>query len=373
MLKKKNYQQTFAFFLLLLAYQLVSASSVVFFKGTFEELAARAKSENKPFFVCVYKEDCLSSQKMNDTTFLDSDVARYVAQNYIAYRAEYTSFDGFEICEKLNISHYPNVTFFTPDARPIYEVEGYQKPATFLGNLSTELANMKTPNFCPGHAPHFHPTHSYHIPQPKIEYPEGFRFDIPVASKQEGLDFESPQVLFRKGLGEEPPMLSRRYDAPSREVWKKRQNPLIPAANQTFDSEEMLASVDDGQGFSMPITRGLVANKPKEKVVKEKPVAKARAIEVKGDDYSLEQYPDARYGVQVGAFKDITTAQMHLKKYKEAGEEIIILTPATVNEQEIYKLVLGAFETRGEAEKKLYNLKTDAGVEGFILDFNKVR
>lgn len=353
------------------------ATSVTFFKGTFTELAAQAKAENKPFFVCVYKDDCLSSQKMNDTTFLDSEVARYVTQNYLAYRVEYTSFDGFEICEKMNITHYPNVTFFTSDARPIYEVEGYQNPATFIGNLTTELQNMRTPNFCPGHAPHYKPKHVYNIPQPKIEYPEGFRFDIPVANKQEGLDFDSPKVLFRKGLSEdENPSISHRYDAPNSAVWKKMSNPLLPNVRPSFDSEEMLASADNGEDFSSSM-RGMNNNKPKERVIREKPIAKARDVvsapQENEDEYALSNYPNARYGVQVGAFRDIEVAKTHLNKYKDAGEANIILTPAIVNEQEVYKLVLGAFETRQEAEQKLYDLKNDAGVEGFILDFNKVR
>ena len=364
------YQKLFLFALLFASFEVISASPVVFFKGTFEELAEKAKSENKPFFVCIYREDCLSSQKMNDTTFLDNEVARYVAQNYIAYRAEHSSFDGFEIGEKLGITHYPNVTFFTPDARPIYEVEGYQKPATFIGNLSTELANMQMPNFCPGHAPHFHPKHEYHIPQPTIKYPDGFKFDIPVAHQQEGLDFDSPEILFRKGLGEDPPKISKRYDAPSREVWQRMTSPLLPKIKPAFESEEMIASVDEGD-FSSPMTRGLPTTKPK--VIKEKPIAKARAIEPKKEDFALSNYPDAKYGVQVGAFKDLSTAESHLKKYQNAGEETIILTQAVVNEQEVYKLILGAYETRKEADKKLYELKNDAGVEGFILDFDKVR
>jgi thioredoxin-related protein len=373
MIKPFIYQNFLIFICLVAFFELSNASNVAFFKGTFSELAERAKAENKPFFVCIYKEDCLSSQKMNDTTFLDEEVARYVSQNYIAYRAEYSSFDGFEICEKLNITHYPNVTFFTPEAKPIYEVEGYQKPRTFIGNLSTELANMQQPNFCPGSAAHFHPKHEYHIPQPAIKYPEGFKFDIPVAYQQEGLDFDSPNVLFRKGLGEDPPTISKRYDVPNLNVWKNMSSPLLPKTKPAFESEEMLASIDDGQGFNSPITRGLTPNKPKEKVIKEKPLAKTRNIESPKENYDLNNYPDARYGVQVGAFKDISTAQIHLKKYKEAGEEIIILTQAVVNEQEVYKLVLGAYDNRKDAEQKLYDLKNDAGIEGFILDFNKVR
>jgi hypothetical protein len=318
----------------------VIASDVRFFSGSYEQLKEQARVENKPFFICFYKEDCQSSQKMNDITFINDEVANYIAKNYLAYRVDCYSFDGFDLAAKFGVYHFPNVTIFTPQGKPIYEIEGYQEPETMIGNLQTEAHNMKQPGFCPGKCAHYQAKPKTNMEVAKVEYPAGFKFDVPIAHVQEGFNAPVSQPVVKPTVVERP--LVDRY----------AQN-TTPSFSQSI---EKVAAVRPNYN-DIPTVRSLMP------IAAPKPAKAAPPKEIVTAKVERKM---PKYAVQVGAFKDMTFAQQMVNSYKEKGEAQVQLKQITQDGENIYKIVVGLFNSRNDAAGKLETLKNEC-VDGFII------
>ncbi|MFN0203135.1 MAG: SPOR domain-containing protein [Bacteroidia bacterium] len=325
------------------------ASDTRFFSGSYEQLKEQARVENKPFFICFYKEDCQSSQKMNDITFNDEEVANYIARNYLAYRVDCYSFDGFDLAAKFGVYHFPNVTIFTPQGKPIYEIEGYQEPETMIGNLQTEAHNMKQPGFCPGKCAHYQAKPKTQMEIAKVEYPAGFKFDVPIAHAQEGFNAPVSQPVEKPTVVERP-LVDRYAQSATPSFSPPKQEPIekVAAARPKYSDVPTVRSL-------MPTTTPKAASPKPAKTTPPKEIVTAKV-----------ERKMPKYAVQVGAFKDMTFAQQMVNSYKEKGEAQVQLKQITQDGENIYKIVVGVFNSRNDATDKLETLKNE-GVEGFII------
>jgi len=117
-------------FLLLLLLGLASlaqAQSVTFHNGKFADMQAKAKKENKSYFVYFYTNWCMPCKKMNETIFDDAELGKYVNANYYGYAvdAEASITEGKKIAEKYDVGFFPMVIVFTPEGMVSERIDGF--------------------------------------------------------------------------------------------------------------------------------------------------------------------------------------------------------------------------------------------------------
>ncbi len=85
-----------------------------FATGTWAEIVANAKAQNKPIFVDFYAEWCGPCKMMSKQVFTDAEVADYYNQNFISVKIDAEKQEQ-DLVSKSGITAYPSLFYFTPD------------------------------------------------------------------------------------------------------------------------------------------------------------------------------------------------------------------------------------------------------------------
>lgn len=110
-----------------------------FYQGDLGQLKKQARKTNTPYFIYFQLPDCESCNQMEEETWKDSRVSRYVAQNYLGYRVNaVTPAQGQRALEEFGIFVFPALLIFDADGKLQKHVEGYIDAANLMKLFSGE-------------------------------------------------------------------------------------------------------------------------------------------------------------------------------------------------------------------------------------------
>jgi thiol:disulfide interchange protein DsbD len=99
-----------------------------------EAALARAKAEHKVVLVDIYAEWCAQCHELDEKTWPDPAVQKWIAENAIAVRID-TDKARPDLAEKLKIRSYPTVLVLDENGQELKRNLGFQKPAAMLAWL----------------------------------------------------------------------------------------------------------------------------------------------------------------------------------------------------------------------------------------------
>lgn len=113
------------------------SKSYQFFDGTYKEFRAAARAANKPYFIYFYANWCMPCKKMNDITFRNAEVVKYINDNYMGYSADGESriTEGKNLAEYYDVYFFPMLVIFTPEGKVIEKIDGFLTPELMLAAL----------------------------------------------------------------------------------------------------------------------------------------------------------------------------------------------------------------------------------------------
>jgi len=100
-----------------------SPSSVKFYEGDFNEALSIASSNGKLLLVDFYANWCTPCKWMEKTTFRDQGVSTLLNDNYIVYKADIDTKEGFNSKEKYNVSVLPTMLIFNTKGELVERIE----------------------------------------------------------------------------------------------------------------------------------------------------------------------------------------------------------------------------------------------------------
>lgn len=92
-----------------------------------------------------------------------------------------------------------------------------------------------------------------------------------------------------------------------------------------------------------------------------KELAAHEKVQGKAEEKRLTSLPQHLYYVQVGAFYDRTSANSFAAKFKARGHAVVVIEPYSTDKKPVYRIRVGGFSTREEAEKVKANLAQAEG------------
>nr|MCU0391718.1 thioredoxin family protein [Thermoflexibacter sp.] len=118
-----------------------------FYNGKFVDLQAKAKMENKPYFVYFYTNWCMPCKKMNETVFTNPEFVKYATQNYYGYLAdaEATITEGRKLAEKYSVTFFPMIIVFTPEGMVSERIDGFLDAKQMIALLKRNAPLKGTP------------------------------------------------------------------------------------------------------------------------------------------------------------------------------------------------------------------------------------
>ena len=96
-----------------------TSEGIKFFKGTFAEALAQAKTANKPLFVDFYAVWCVPCRKMAKTVFTLPEVGQYFNEHFINIQIDAEKKENVDIAKSYKVEAYPTLAFIAPDGKAL--------------------------------------------------------------------------------------------------------------------------------------------------------------------------------------------------------------------------------------------------------------
>jgi thioredoxin-related protein len=124
---KKLLMFTFAVTMMFQAY-----AQINFEHGSWAEVKAKAKKENKMIFVDAFTTWCGPCKWMAANTFTDKSVGEYYNANFINYKFDMEKGEGTKFANDYQIQAYPSLLYLKADGAEIFRSEGSVDGESFL-------------------------------------------------------------------------------------------------------------------------------------------------------------------------------------------------------------------------------------------------
>ncbi|MGZ5242395.1 MAG: thioredoxin family protein [Bacteroidia bacterium] len=110
-----------------------------FFHGTWEELKAEAKKQNKPIFMDAFTTWCGPCKRMSANIFPQPAVGEFYNKNFINYKLDMEKGEGPAIAKQFNVAFYPSYLFFNANGELIHRSSGAKGPEDFIKDGKTAI------------------------------------------------------------------------------------------------------------------------------------------------------------------------------------------------------------------------------------------
>ncbi len=123
--------------------------SVVFYTGSIPSAQKRAKTEGKLYFVDFVASWCAPCKQMDESTYTNSELIRFIEDNFIAVKIDIDDFDGYEYKMKYNIKVLPTIIVFDANGKILERKEESMGSEAMLNMLRSHLARKNTTQQAP--------------------------------------------------------------------------------------------------------------------------------------------------------------------------------------------------------------------------------
>jgi thiol-disulfide isomerase/thioredoxin len=118
-----------------------------FEKGSFEEIKAKAKKENKLIFIDAYTTWCGPCKWMASTVFTNDTVGQFYNDKFLSAKIDMEKGEGIDFAKKYNVRCYPNLIILNGDGEVIHRMGGGLRPQAFINFGANALQGNKTFNY----------------------------------------------------------------------------------------------------------------------------------------------------------------------------------------------------------------------------------
>ncbi len=94
---------------------MISAQGINFFEGSFDEVKAEAKKQNKIIFIDCYTSWCGPCKWMSKNVFPDFRVGEFYNANFISYKLDMEKGDGKEVRKTYSVNAFPTLLFINAE------------------------------------------------------------------------------------------------------------------------------------------------------------------------------------------------------------------------------------------------------------------
>lgn len=120
------------------------SQGIKFEEGTWAEVVAKAKAENKPIFVDLYATWCGPCKVMAKNVFTDNNVGNKFNASFVNYKIDAEKGEGITLAKKYNIKGYPTFIFVDPtNEKEVYRVMGAMTATEFNAEADKALEKAK--------------------------------------------------------------------------------------------------------------------------------------------------------------------------------------------------------------------------------------
>lgn len=119
------------------------AQGIRFREGSWKEMLAQAKKENKLIFIDNYTSWCGPCKKMVKEIFPLQEVGDFYNTNFVCYKLDCEKGDGVEVAKTYRIFSFPTYLFVDGNGKLFYRSGGYMPAENFLSEGKVALEEFR--------------------------------------------------------------------------------------------------------------------------------------------------------------------------------------------------------------------------------------
>ncbi|MCX6334303.1 MAG: DUF255 domain-containing protein [Bacteroidia bacterium] len=123
----------------LFAFGLLNAQTVNFVTGSWDEVKAKAKAENKYLFIDCYTDWCGWCKVLDKNTFSNAKVAELMNAKFVSVKIDMEKDYGINLAMKYRVNSFPTGLIFNSEGNLVYRLVGYQDPVPYIQSLNKAL------------------------------------------------------------------------------------------------------------------------------------------------------------------------------------------------------------------------------------------
>jgi thiol-disulfide isomerase/thioredoxin len=125
------------------SYTVAQNRSIEFNHGTFSEILAQAKKENKMIYIDCFTVWCGPCKWMAKNVFTNDTVADFYNKNFINAKIDMEKGEGIELAKKYDIRAYPTMLYLSSDGTQLHRVCGSAPVKEFIKTGEAALSTEK--------------------------------------------------------------------------------------------------------------------------------------------------------------------------------------------------------------------------------------
>ena len=116
---------------------------IQFFKGTFAQALAKAKSEGKPLFVDFYAVWCGPCKKMEKQIFTQPEVGEYFNKHFVALQLDAEKPENVDVAKTYKVEAFPTLGIFDGEGKALSINVGYMNAQELMAMAKTAVGEVK--------------------------------------------------------------------------------------------------------------------------------------------------------------------------------------------------------------------------------------
>lgn len=123
--------------------QTTGAAGMQFFEGSWNDVLAAAKEQNKYIFVDAFADWCVPCKWMVKNVFSTDEAGKYYNENFISYKLDMEKGEGIDFAKKYDVSVYPSYLYFNPSGELVHRSVGSKPVEMFVEDGKNALSPEK--------------------------------------------------------------------------------------------------------------------------------------------------------------------------------------------------------------------------------------
>ncbi len=307
-------------------------SGVKFHKGTLSSAKELAARDGKLYMVDFVASWCMPCRWMEETTFSNPEVMKYLDEHYISVKIDIDDFDGFAYKQIYGIKILPSILLFNSKGELLVQYQESLAPSKMLKIL-----------------------HEYNTPSNRVAFAS-----TPQQYQQSGNTASGVKPTHRPAKKEDAAPVS----APAKPKVNKPQ-----VAKPQVSKPKLKPVVKPALKPSKPTVAAPA--KPKRKW---KPAAKPNTTTFADEGlyrFKVSRQASKGFSVQIGAYKEYGNVLREVAGLEDRFNEPIIVHISRRQNLPVYKVMLGEFIDRAQADQFKSYIQQN-GLEAMIKDMSQL-